>query len=124
MIKPHLPRLILAAFLIVATCSITDAYMTVDQYKESTKNDELSNTDNTNHYVMGVANGFIAINITLKDRGDKPLYCQPETLTLPVSFYVQLIDKMIEEPTLDPKAGVEFILLFMLQNAFPCEKKP
>lgn len=121
MVKPHLFHLILAAFLIVATCSIADAYMTVDQYKESTKNDNFSNTDNTNHYVMGVANGFIASNITLKDRGDKPFYCQPETLTLPVSFYVQLIDKMIEEQTLDSKTGVEFILLFMLKSAFPCE---
>lgn len=121
MLKPHWRHLFLAVFLILTLSSIADADMTIDHYQESIKRDATDNTEYTNHYIMGVANSFIASNITLKDRGDEPFYCQPDTLIIPSSFYIQLIDKALEEPTLDSKTGVEFVLLFMLGKAFPCE---
>ena len=120
MLKSHWIHLVLGVFLLLAPCSIAEAYMTLDQYQESKKKDNINSTESTNHYIMGVANGFIVSNITLKDRGDEPFYCQPDTLTIPLSFYIQLIDKMLEEKTLDSKTGVEFIMLYMLKKAFPC----
>jgi len=77
MLKAQWLHLFLVVFLILVPCSIADAVMTIDQYQESTKRDATDNTDNTNHYIMGVANGFIASNITLKDRGDEPFCIHP-----------------------------------------------
>lgn len=114
------------AIILLLSLTLSDfanAYMTIDQYQESKTLDKSNNTDNTNHYIMGVANGFVVSNITLKDRGLDPFYCQPDTLTIPVSFYRELIEKMLDERKLDSKVGVEYIMLFMLEKAFPCEKK-
>ena len=118
--KHYWLHLVLTVFLSLLLCNSAKAYMTIDDYQESKKRDQIKSAESTDHYIIGVANGFIVSNITLKDRGDKLLYCQPDTLSLPVSFYTQLIDDFIEKEKLDSKLMIDFIMLFLLEKAFPC----
>jgi len=72
-------------------------------------------------FIAGNANGLSWANTELRDRGLKPLYCQPPTLSITPDQDVQIMrDHIRRYPKLaDFPAGV--VMMIALQATFPCK---
>ena len=80
-------------------------------------------------YVAGVGEGLDWANASLINRGDRPLYCAPQTLSPSGEFYVSILQsqiKLVSTRYTEEELGklpIEPELLVGLQNTFPCSQK-
>jgi hypothetical protein len=69
----------------------------------------------------GMTTGLLWGNVMLKDRGQPPLYCQPDKLVITDA---QMIDMMRRAMKDNPKWGefpIGMMVLATLQRTFPCK---
>lgn len=100
--------------------SLASADVTLKTYK-STKD-----TETFKSYIAGVGNGFGWANTFLGTKGEPPLYCQPNKLSMTAENYLQILQKFIQEnkeltDKLGPDCFVEMLLLQGLIETFPCK---
>jgi hypothetical protein len=72
-------------------------------------------------WIGGMQLGLLWANVALKDRGQRPLYCQPGNLTITDS---QMIDMVRRAMKANPKWGdypLAMMVLVTLQWTFPCK---
>jgi hypothetical protein len=80
-------------------------------------------------YVAGVGEGLGWANASLINRGDRPLYCAPQTLSPNGEFYVSILLSQIKLISTRYsqaellKLPIEPEVLVGLQNTFPCPQK-
>ena len=88
--------------------------------------DHLKDMPEFKTYIGGVGTGFAWANANLQFRGQKPLYCQPEKISLEWANYLQILDrKMKDDDYLKRIPSDRFlglVLLRALQEIFPCDK--
>lgn len=75
---------------------------------------------------MGIGQGIAWAN-TAAEKNKAPIYCQPRTLSMNGTNYIEILDKMIKnfESKTTAKELNEFpvamLLVMGLQEAFPCQ---
>lgn len=76
-------------------------------------------------YLTGVGKGYFWANVHLIVRQLPPLYCPPEKLAVNARNYVEILDDYLSKPgmksNLASDRNVEEILLYALQEVFPCK---
>ena len=77
-------------------------------------------------YLNGVGQGFDWANYWLKNKGETPMYCNPQALPLSGDLFLKMVDRQIE--LLRPRMSkadlnampVPLLLQKALVEAFPC----
>ena len=77
-------------------------------------------------YLKGVRSGYVGANAYLASmRHLPPLYCQPNKMGLNAENYLRILDEYLSKPEvkneMPPDTFVELLLLFALQEVFPCK---
>ena len=110
-----------AALLFCLACSVPSTAVAevplklYDQYK---------NEAGFKAYIGGVGIGFAQANIALATEGRTLLYCQPETLALPASGYLDILDQQVKAARgkVSEDTSVEVLLFLGLRQKFPCRQ--
>jgi hypothetical protein len=112
--------LILVLGLMISTISYAE--MTVKNYKAAIK-DETLKVIAENH-INGIGIGIVWTNNYVTHRKQKPLFCEPDKLSLNGANYIAILDDQIEKlktlSDLDDKS-VAMLLLYGLIETFPCK---
>jgi hypothetical protein len=99
----------------------------ISKYRESIRTQH--GKDLMDVYVAGIGEGLDWANAELVRRGDRPLYCAPQTLSPSGEFFVSILQsqiKLASTQNTEEELGKTFIepeLLVGLQNTFPCPQK-
>jgi hypothetical protein len=76
-------------------------------------------------YIKGLTQGFEWANTCLESRGQKRLYCAPSKPVLETENYLRILDDRMKDKDfrskVPPDIPIEAILLFELQEMFPCK---
>ena len=88
--------------------------------------DQLKDLPEFKTYIGGVGTGFAWANAYLQLRGQKPLYCQPEKISLEWGNYLQVLDRKLKDDDYMKQVPLDrflgLVLLRALQETFPCDK--
>ncbi len=109
--------------IVVACCVVcalpSRAELRLRQYKE------LVNEPEFQTYIYGVGMGLSWANADLRDKKQQPLYCAPATTRVTRERYLKILAGQIERDEkagiADPEAPLEALLLFGLEEEFPCK---
>lgn len=80
-----------------------------------------------NHYLLGVARGLWLANEALKIRGQKPVFCLPDSWNpqAPLTLNDELLRQELKKPKYGrkyaPSTPIEIILLYAYESRFPCK---
>jgi hypothetical protein len=86
--------------------------------------EKMKSTDMMKVYVRGLGNGMVTVNSLVKHT----LFCQPSKLALTLDNLIQILDKEIERfeerygSQATQKFPIEILMLYGLQNTFPCDE--
>ena len=91
---------------------------------EVTVGDWLNNKETWLMYVGGVGSGISWANSLIEIKGQTPIYCPPDKLSLNAQNYASIIDKTLEnDRSLSREMSLAMVLLLGYQRTFPCTKK-
>ena len=76
-------------------------------------------------YLRGVWDGFQSANVSLEENHQRPLFCQPPKLEIPLDQVIDILKRYIgDDHRLSTEAirgfPVDGVLLTALQDVFPC----
>jgi hypothetical protein len=77
----------------------------------------------TDFYLRGLGNGLSWANAELRTEGKTALFCPPDSTALTVNQEVDIMARHIERIPANGKIAAGGVLLFALQEAFPCSPK-
>jgi hypothetical protein len=113
--------------IIFLSCMSVYADVSIKQYVEYRKSGDQDKVKLIKVYVGALGEGFSWTNVVLVDKKLPPLYCEPPDLKMTWDRYMAILDKYLEEPfgkslLSKDKGTVPAVLLFALEDAFPCTK--
>lgn len=120
-------RMSLVVVVSIALPAASLGEIDISKYRESIRTHD--GKELMDVYVSGVGEGLDWANASLINRGDRPLYCAPRTLSPNGKFYVSILlsqIKLISTRYTEEELGklpIEPELLVGLQNTFPCSQK-
>jgi hypothetical protein len=120
-------RMSLVVVVSIALPAASLGEIDISKYRESIRTHD--GKEFMDVYVAGVGEGLDWANASLINRGDRPLYCAPRTLSPNGEFYVSILlsqIKLISTRYTEEELGklpIEPELLVGLQNTFPCSQK-
>jgi hypothetical protein len=104
--------------------SLVTAFPVTAQYYVTNYND-VKNNDEFIIFVNGVGEGLAVANAKLRSNNQNMLYCAPTKLVLKSANYMDILNREIKRNYHKYKATnahIELILLYGLENTFPCQK--
>ncbi|MCC8939486.1 hypothetical protein H8A99_24155 [Bradyrhizobium sp. Arg68] len=111
---------------IVSACFLTLAAApaaAADVRLESYRNPKNETFRIFNHmYLDGARGGMMATNAWLKSHGGQQMFCMPETLALSTEQTEEIMLKSAEKRSAKGDWLVASLLLWGLQDTYPCEK--
>ncbi len=75
-------------------------------------------------FVVGLLVGMGAVNAYIKGRGNPPLYCQPENLSVTAPQAGDILERYLKKIPGNKNTSVDIVLLYALIDVFPCKAKP
>ena len=102
-----------------AVCKSPDDYVSARDMLADVQN------DHNRTYLRGVWDGFESANVSLEENHQRPLFCQPPKLEIPLDQVITILKRYIgNDHSMSAEAisdlPVEFVLLGALQDVFPC----
>jgi hypothetical protein len=80
-----------------------------------------ANDPSVSAFTAGMGHGYDWANTYLRLAGQRPLYCEPQTITLTVEQRVDIMTRFLERFPADRSKPMGAVLLKSLQEAFPCK---
>jgi hypothetical protein len=71
-------------------------------------------------YLAGIFEGFSWSNVLVKNRGEKPFYCQPEKLALKFEQQIDILKKYVVQDPRMVDAPVGLSIFYAMRYTFPC----
>jgi hypothetical protein len=114
-----------------AVCKSPDDYVSARDMLADVQN------DHNRTYLRGVWDGFESANVSLEENHQRPLFCQPPKLEIPLDQVISILKRYIERYIIGDDHGpfhspfvearldtpVDGVLLDALQDVFPCPGK-
>jgi hypothetical protein len=75
----------------------------------------------TRAFIEGMGQGFDWANTFLRGSGERPLFCEPQTITLTVEQRVDIMEQYLKRIPATGSKPLGVSLLESLQEAFPCK---
>lgn len=92
--------------------------MTIDYYKEISKDEELKHIATA--YVTGLGEGFFWSNAALKANNKNILYCPPPKLKINGDVYMDILNQQINDGKYAKDTELGLVLFSGLRKTFPC----
>ncbi|VIO81030.1 hypothetical protein [Bradyrhizobium ivorense] len=108
-----------ACFLALAAAPAAAADVRLESYRNP-KNETFRIFNHM--YLDGARGGMMATNAWLKSHGGQQMFCMPETLALSTEQTEEIMLKSAEKRSAKGDWLVASLLLWGLQDTYPCEK--
>ena len=73
-------------------------------------------------WLDGIYNGLVIADVFGSDLNNNSIFCQPEKLALTEENLEDIINRYIKTRQIKPDSDLAIILVFALQEVFPCQK--
>jgi hypothetical protein len=108
-----------ACFLALGAAPVAAGDVRLDSYRNPAK----ESFRNFNHmYLDGVKSGFMAYNAWMRHHSGPPAFCMPADLLLTTEQTEDIMLKSADKRAANGDTLVALLLLWGMQDAFPCEK--
>ena len=116
-------RTIAALTGLIMQSSFAWANLSLEAYEAAKKDQDQSVS--LQSYIYGLGHGYFLYNVWNLKEGQKPMFCSPEHFALNGENLFQIIDDFIKrhKAAMDKTFDIEYILVFALQETFPCKAK-
>ena len=109
-----------ACFLVLTAAPVTASDVRLDSYRNPKNTEGLRNAYQLN--LDGVKSGLMAYNAWAKSRGGQPAFCMPGDLAMTVGQAEDIMFKSAEKRSAKGDMPISSLLLWGLQDTFPCVK--
>ena len=105
------------------------AEISVKEYRRAKSSKDKSTLDLVETYVTGLGRGFDWANAENRVKGQPPLYCVPDNLSLNGQNYIDILEGRIKQEAAKKtevelsEEKIEDLLLDGLEKTFPCQTK-
>ena len=108
-----------ACFLALAAAPAAAADVRLDSYRNA-NTEGLRNEHQL--YLDGVKSGFMAYNAWMRNHGGQPAFCMPGNLIMTTEQTEDIMLKSADKRAAKGDMLIALLLLWGLQDTFPCEK--
>jgi hypothetical protein len=112
-------RILSACFLALTTAPVAASEVRLDSYRNP-KNETFRNFNQV--YLDGVKSGLMAYNARIKSLGGQPVFCMPGSLAMTTDQTEDIMLKSADKRAAKGDMLIALLLLWGLQDTFPCEK--
>ena len=109
-----------ACFLALTAVPVAASDVRLDSYRNPKNTEGLRNAYHL--YLDGVRGGLMASNAWMRSRGGQLAFCMPENLAMTTEQTEDIMLKSADKRAAKGDMPVASLLLWGLQDTFPCEK--
>ena len=109
-----------ACFLALTAVPVAASDVRLDSYRNPKNTEGLRNAYQLN--LDGIKSGLMAYNAWTKSRGGQPAFCMPGNLVMTIEQAEDIMLKSADKRAAKGDMPISSLLLWGLQDTFPCEK--